>query len=200
MWRLRQHLLTHKTAPSSSSSPKGRPPISSLSKAAAPAQAGPMDHAYAGHQESTTPQTQEPPPEKESQHPASAAAAALATSDHQYSSHKARTPPPPEQPQTREEQQQQLQVRLKKIDHLYSSPSSPASPAAGANQQGGGGGGSALGKGKKKKPGAKRQSIQALGHSYAAARPRRISGGPLPDGEGKRRGASTQAMFPCDQV
>ncbi len=178
MWRLRQHLLTHKTgskpnivaqqsrtsqnvqmllqASSHPSTPPRRP---------TPAATSSDDHPYA-----TASDPLQVTPERHSAVPATA------QSDHLYSTTKAK------QDNREVETQQELQVRLKKIDHLYSSPSSPSSAANIAST-----------KGKK----VKKQSIQALGHSYAAARPRRVS-----LTEAKKRTAprsSDSSMFPCQQ-
>ncbi len=146
---------------------------------------GRPDHAYA---EKRRPRQIEPQstanPPSSSDHPYASAAS---RSDHPYSAKDAITLAETDRPRpaqiAKEESQQQLQVRLKKLDHLYSSPSSPSSPGTSHHQQP---------TSSRKCAAAKRQSVRAIGHSYAAARPRRTSTG----GEGGRRSA---ALYPCDQ-
>ncbi len=213
MWRLRQHLLNHKAV-----------------RAKAQEMTTP-DHAYAEERRLMSSVDSRLPPSSASDHlyatSASEATAASSRSDHPYSTTKevaatAEAPVEPEkshvpvpQETLREEQQQQLQVRLKKIDHLYSSPSSPASPGthqaaaeAAAGTAGTAGAGATAATSKR----AKRQSVRALGHSYAAIRPRRASncGGGGGGGGGRGAGAGgggerqgreglSTTLYPCDQ-
>ncbi len=193
MWRLRQHLLTHKNSLTTrrsyfgSAAPAGTSAnptagvtrdVVELSSPLDEQQArGPTiggekdDHDYYATADKPSAVAADSPPvdvstTKKSRISVSSKAAHVTNSrcsDHLYS---ARRLSKKEAAALAAKKEQQIQ--LKKRDHLYSStPSSPTSATAAASSA---------------KP-SSRQSIQALGHSYAAA----------------ARGVNGKGMFPCDQ-
>ena len=163
MWKLRQHLLTHKSkAKSNNNPPPSGIPIDHLyvdqSKPKAGVTEFSKDHQYSqkdpsgvDNADSEDDVTSTPMPMNNKR------------IDHLYSAKKLSKKEAAELAAKKEKNYQ-----MKKLDHLYSAPSSPSSPTSAAK---------AIRKAKKKvATNVKRQSVKALGHSYAAARPRRLSG------------------------
>lgn len=154
MWKLRQHLVTHK-----SKTKNNNPPPSGI----------PIDHLYVDQSKSNAVVTEDHQYSQidnaDSEDDVTSTPMPMNNKriDHLYSAKKLSKKEAAELAAKKEKNYQ-----MKKLDHLYSAPSSPSSPTSV---------GKVVRKSKKvvaKK--VKRQSVKALGHSYAAARPRRLSG------------------------